>query len=554
MTLHIHAWGKVTAAGLPLLVELSGVISVPATATFATVDGSRVLQFGIAGSAATLEQVTFTTDPPLPTAVADQLTPDAVTGLLEPALQAQLAGQSAASLDLSFLAGLNRAAQSATVRVRAGVLLIGIDVAWPTLVVYPVAPVTSAGDVGALADVRRGGDVALFVAGEQLPMVFGDVAAKIRNLVAEKNATLDALDLAPTSGALHVHAMAHDGDGSTEFSFDVTPVLTTDRDERKERVTFQTVNIGVDVNPSLANKFKAAFGSLITFGWAGIYAQDLADTLRASIFYDISQGGADAGARVTWFTLPGTKNPQIKLRVDDYTIAAAGSRVSLSITPLLGKPRLLGVTRYWADTDAHLQTFYTVAYPPDVLADDPQLTVSWTLRRTDTGDTIDTATGHRYRANVTVPGLTVAPPVPGRSTALPLTVDCTVTRTLTNSTQTIFQASQPLYDQNLIDRTHPYVSWLRGSVVPAVTKEADGSLTTHGLTTVQRQSKIHRTDVPAGCLFVTPQGKSSGPPTYTYFDALPFPVADIARHRHLLCDYCFFGGPSNTQPLPLPLP
>jgi hypothetical protein len=552
MTLDIHAWGKVTAAGLPLLVELNGVVSVPASVTFASVDGAPVLQFGIAGSAATLDEVTFNTDPELPAVVADQLTPDAVKGLLEPVLQAQLAGQSAASLDLSFLGGLNRATQSATVRVRAGVLLIGIDVTWPTLVVYPVAPVTSHGDVSALADVRRGGDVALFVAGEQVPMVFSDVAAKIRNLVAEKNATLDALDLAPTAGALHVHAKAHDGDGSTEFSFDVIPVLTTDRDERKERVTFQTANIGVDVNPSLANKFKAAFGSLITLGWAGIYAQDLADTLRASISYDISQGGTDAGARVTWFTLPGTKNPPLKLRVDDYTIAAAGSRVSLSITALLGKPRLLGVTRYWADTEAHLQTFYTIAYPPDVLADDPQLTVSWALRRTDTGDTVDTATGHRYRADVTLPGLTVPPAVPGRSTPLPLAVDCTVTRTLATSTETIFQATQPLYDPNLIDRSHPYVSWVRGSVVPVVTKEADGSLTADGLTTVQRQSKIHRTDVPGGCLFVTPQGKSSGPPTYTYFDALPFPVADIGRHRHLLCDYCFFGGPTNTQALPLP--
>src|SRR3954447_841224 len=479
MTLEIHAWGTVMAAGVPLVVDLTGTISVAPSVAFAVVDGSPVLQFGIAGAAATLEEVTFRTNPPLPAPVTAQLTPAAVKGLLGPVLQTQLAGQSAASLNLSFLAGLNRAVQSATVRVRDGVLLIGIDVAWPALVVYPVTPVTSHGDADALADVRRGGDVALFVAGEQVPMVFGEVAAKIRNLVAEKNATLDRLDLTPRPGALHVHAQAHDGDGSTEFSFDVTPILTTERDERKERVRFETKNIGVDVNPSLANKVKAAFGSLISFGWAGIYAQQLADTLRAGIFYDISQGGSDAGARVSWFTLPGTKNPQIKLRVDNYTIAPGGTRVSLSITPLLGKPRLLGVSRFWADTDAHVQTYYTVAYPPDVLADDPQLTVSWTLRRTDSGDAIDSATGHRYRASATLSGVSVPPPIPGRSTALPVAVECTVSRALAGSTRTIFQASQPLYDQNLIDRSHPYVSWLRSSVVPAVTREADGSLTTH---------------------------------------------------------------------------
>ena len=549
MTLDIHAWGTLTAVGVPLVVELTGTISVPASVNFTTVDDAPVLQFGIDGAATTLEQASFTTDPPLPPTVAAQLTPAAVRGLLEPVLRTQLAGQSTAPLNLSFLGGLNRADQAATVRVRDGVLLIGIDVTWPPFVVYPVAPVTSHGDPEALTDVRRGGDVALFVPGDQVPMVFGDVAAKIRNLVAERNADIDELDLTPAAGALHVHAAAHDADGSTDFSFDVAPVLTTDRDERKERVTFETRNIDVSVNPSLANKLKAAFGSLITFGWAGIYAQDLADTLRASIYFDISQGGTDVGARVTWFTLPGTKNPPIKLRVNDYTIGPGGTRVSLSIKPLFDKPRLLGVSRFWTD---HVQTYYTVGYPPEVLPDDPQLTVSWTLRRTDTGDVVDSAVGRHYRADITLPGITVPPRLPGRATVLPVLLDCTVTRALVGVTRTIIRLSQPLYDQNLIDRSRPYVSWDKGSVVPVVTKEADGSHTTHGLTTVHRRSKIHRTDVPGGCLFVTPQGATSGTIDYTYLDALPFPVTDAVRHRHQLCDYCFFGGPDKSQLLPLP--
>lgn len=555
MTFDIHAWGTLSAVGSPLVVELTGTITVPASVTFATVAGAPVMQFGIDGAATRLEQVVFTTNPPLPDLVTAQLTPDAVKAMLEPVLQQQLAGQSAASLNLSFLGGLNQATQTAAVRVRRGVLLIGIDVAWPPLVVYPVVPVSSHGDVSALVDVRRGGDVAVFVAGVQVPMVFGKVAAQIRNLVAERNDILDALDLTPTSGALHVHARAHNDDGSAEFSFDVIPILTTDpRDQRNERVRFDTTNISVEINPSLANTLYAAFGSLITLGWAGIHAEELADTLRAGIFYDISQGGTDAGARVSWFTLPGTTNPQIKLRVQDYTIGPGGTRVSLSITPHLPKPRLIGVSRFWADTDTdtHVQAYYGVAYPPDVLSDDPQLTASWTLRRTDTGEPLDTGTGHRYRASVAVPDLVLPPRRPGVPTQLPVAVDCIVTRTLAGSTPTIFAASQRLFDQNMIDRSHPYVSWLRTSVVPAITTEADGSLTTHGLTTVERHSKIHRTDVPGGCLFVTPQGKSSGPPGYTYLDVLPFPIADIARHRHRLCDYCFFGGPTNTEPLPLP--
>ena len=64
---------------------------------------------------------------------------------------------------------------------------------------------------------------------------------------------------------------------------------------------------------------------------------------------------------------------------------------------------------------------------------------------------------------------------------------------------------------------------------------------------MHRRSKTHRTDVPGGCLFVTPQGATSGTIDYTYLDALPFPIADVARHRHRLCDYCFFGGPHKSQ-------
>ena len=57
-----------------------------------------------------------------------------------------------------------------------------------------------------------------------------------------RNADLDRLDLTPAAGALHVRAAAQDADGSTDFSFDVVPILTTDRDERNERVTFETRN------------------------------------------------------------------------------------------------------------------------------------------------------------------------------------------------------------------------------------------------------------------------------------------------------------------------
>ena len=42
------------------------------------------------------------------------------------------------------------------------------------------------------------------------------------------------------------------------------------------------------------------------------------------------------------------------------------------------------------------------------------------------------------------------------------------------------------------------------------------------------------------------------PPKIEYFDQLPIPQSEFVSHRDKLCDYCFFGGLIETQPLPLP--
>ena len=39
------------------------------------------------------------------------------------------------------------------------------------------------------------------------------------------------------------------------------------------------------------------------------------------------------------------------------------------------------------------------------------------------------------------------------------------------------------------------------------------------------------------------------PPAIEYLDDLPFPRAELINQRSQVCDYCFFGGPTRTQPL-----
>ncbi len=281
----------------------------------------------------------------------------------------------------------------------------------------------------------------------------------------------------------------------------------------------------------------------LTFGWVAIYADDLANAMRASIAYHIKQGDRDVGNRVTWFTLPGTASPPIKLRVQGYRVAPSGAYVQIKVTPLFAKPRIIGVSRLWADQDGHVQTYCSVDYPPDVLADDPQLQVAWTLTRGDTGEVVGSGDRQEFRADVTLPG---ADPVPQ------VTLSVLVTRRLVTSTRTVFQSSATLFDRRLISRDHPYVRWVRGSVVPWVHKEADGSLTRSDCgPSTGRPRSTAPTCRTAAC---SSSRKAPAPGTidYTYLDDLPFPAAEIAKHRGTVCDYCFFGGPTNTVPLPLP--
>lgn len=63
----------------------------------------------------------------------------------------------------------------------------------------------------------------------------------------------------------------------------------------------------------------------------------------------------------------------------------------------------------------------------------------------------------------------------------------------------------------------------------------------------------NRTDIPGRCRFVSNyslKGRDGEPPAHLeYLDELPFPRAQLKARRAVFCGYCFFGGPTKTQPL-----
>jgi hypothetical protein len=88
--------------------------------------------------------------------------------------------------------------------------------------------------------------------------------------------------------------------------------------------------------------------------------------------------------------------------------------------------------------------------------------------------------------------------------------------------------------------------------VPQVAVYPDRTRKLLGQQTLVRTSDIHRTDFAGRCRMVEPGAfLFDAQASVEYLDALPFPLDQITANRARVCDYCFFGGPTRTEPLPL---
>ncbi|MEO6602416.1 MAG: hypothetical protein ABIQ16_21220, partial [Polyangiaceae bacterium] len=150
------------------------------------------------------------------------------------------------------------------------------------------------------------------------------------------------------------------------------------------------------------------------------------------------------------------------------------------------------------------------------------------------------------------------------------TVTCEVYRpadTLINR-YTYFAKTISVGVSDVVDRHHPYVRWDHTAWFhdPA----GKGPLKLHGFWTRARKSRIHRTDLLIRCRALDEAFASGYPqetgrglvelklsvPAAQYLDSLSeYGSLDTVENwrRGLLCDYCFFGGPTrNTWKAPTP--
>jgi hypothetical protein len=525
------------------------------------------LTFGIDGPGSVLDS--FDIDPlsggPYPPNAQAIIDSEVFRDGVETLLRTQLAsiGQLASPLSIAFLGALaNAAGTTITPVVLDGVVALGIDVAG-------TSGVTTHGNPVLLADITAGNDIGMWTNPAALPIVMADARTQIEDAVTNAEATLSSLDFSLIEGAFHISGHADKGnEGSVDFSMDAVPhlirpgtheewdeeygehfeITTPDREE----LWFESTNVDVDINRPWWSYVLSALGLVFTFGIGTLVIEAIVDMIRNNIHSGITQGsGGTVAARVQEFTLAGTTEPTLRLRIETYECHVEGVFAGLTLRPQIPAARIEGPTFVPIEESPTASLRYVLRLPFDAHPQDPMLSVRWTVRRTDTNEIIrnnDTQALAGSSLDLTGdPTLLMAPE---------FRIECRVYSTLGPITTDLFNDTLALRITDTLDRSHPYVRWRHQVYTPVVRVEPDGSHTQLGYELKNRASDIHRTAFPGRCRMasrysakVSRTDDGSLRPHLEYMDSLPFPRDELVSHRAVVCDYCFFGGPDKTAPI-----
>jgi hypothetical protein len=557
--LDLRLWGPMTVAVGGALsatrkVVINTQVLVPPAISFGTdPQGNTVMNFGLNGPAATITcpiNVQPIQGGAWPAAIATILQTNVFCMAFQTQVQNQLSQISPAMLPADFLMGLKTApALTAKTKINDRSLLIGVDAGWNAAVPAPSGVANSQGDLDRVREFRGNHDAAYWLNDRYVPAALSPILAPRLEDLKQQGIEVTQLDITVQHSAIHFEGNATSPEGSASFSFDAVPVLTS------TELLFQQRNASV----SLEVPWYLQFAEAITFG----FTAPVVEILLASIRNDLERrlGGSNpVQARKTQFTLANTSKPTIDQSVERCVILTTRSRrglfAGLSLRPNFRASRIYAQDRARFENGAwQVDFFYSVTLPEYVLRTDPLLRVRWTVRRLDNNTVIDEVDdlcdkAKTYRKTLTVSGME----------NLKINVACTLYRTLGRGiSERLFhdvirrEAARtdisPLR-QGRLDTSFPFVEWKYQALVPFKVKQSDGSLTTlFPWPAISRVSRIHKTDFRKSCLFSWLYSDYAAP--VTYLKELPFPAGEIKTRRAILCDYCFFGGPSKTEPLPL---
>ncbi len=251
---------------------------------------------------------------------------------------------------------------------------------------------------------------------------------------------------------------------------------------------------------------------------------------------------------VQQITLPGTTAPLVSFTITMIKIDGDGLRVRTTMAIADGQEsRLTGPT----SIDAAELGAAALVYSIDVAAhlfhpSDPLARISWQVRRIDTNDVVRSV--DRPAAEAVARRLNLQP-LEDLAEGKEFSISCVLYRQLGSQNEVLASRTLRLQMSDRLDRDHPYVHWVHDVFCPIKQKVPGGQTKVTGYWNETRRSAIHRTDLAHRCRFAARYSNDADP---NYLDALPFPQDELVANRARLCDYCFFGGPDKSIPLPLP--
>jgi len=563
LVITLPVWGGVTVTlGGQVTVQVKGRIEVTIVPDFQRVEGDDSKQYAQLNPLTTIAVrnwagVVTSADPP--PEVAGYVTGDAFRGRLQTAIvTAVLLGKIALPrIPIDYLNGVPAfVAENAVASVVVeGALLLGFAVGDDS----PTGPIQ--GDVSALTDFAGWFDLAAFVNPLAARLFFSDVESGLSRAAASQSATLDtgAFRIMSGDGLAHVTGKLDATGGTLNFSFDVIPNLANYNGPGAQWVAYTREHWVDDPHPRIV---KPRRWPALWFTTANAHSDidaswwiDLIDvlTLGFSLLYFLpkfsnSESNFDNKVnnhppsapypRVTNSTPP-AGGIALRVALDSFDLRPDGISVGVSVR---AKPSTMAVTgpATIPSTYASEQLQYKLRLPSGALPADPTLRIAWSLIDTESETVL---ASQDDKVGDSSPTFAFQPSAFASSSHF--NIQGRLYRLFGTDAEDVGTAVTSLEVRGAL-APGAYVSWRAQSVKPRVAFDTTtGQWEYGGDAHVQRHSKWHRTDAP--CQAASKGVNYAGRYQPRYADTLPFPLDKLDQFRVVLCDYCFFGGPSGTN-------
>jgi hypothetical protein len=561
----VPVWGGVTVTeDAPTTVQVKGLIEVTIVPDFrlvtATDPKTQYAQLNPLTTVAVRRWTATVTsaDPPLD--IGGYVTGDMFRMRLQTTISgAVLFGQiSLPQIPLDYLHGIPAFVSENEIQSVAvdGALLLGFAVGSDS----PTGPLP--GDVAALTDFAGAFDLAAFVNPLAARLFFSEVQDDLASAAASQGATLDtdALSITPADGHAYVTGRLDATGGTLNFSFDVIPNMASYAGPGAVWQAY-TLEHWVDAHrhafvnprswPALWFTTANAQSDVDASWWVDLlYVLALVPALlyflpkfsNAEVSFDdqVHNHPPTAPYPRVQHTAPPPGGIILRTALDSFDLSPDGISVGVHVS---AKPTTIAVMgpAIVPSSYAAEPLRYTLRLPSGALPSDPTLRVAWTLTNAVSGTVLASQDDQ------------VADPSPA--------FEFRPSSFASNSEFDIHGRLYRLFGTDAADvgtamtslrlrgalAPGAYVRWRAVSVKPQVTFDTtNGQWKYGGDVHVQRQSKWHRTDAPCqASKGYAGRGRLS--PNAQYADTLPFPLEKLDQFRPILCDYCFFGGPTGMN-------